>query len=39
MEIEVSSKEDLEKAIDLLNIDKKNVTTKSILELRNDLGM
>lgn len=39
MEIEVSSKEDLEKAIDLLNIDKKNVTTKSIIELRNDLGM
>ncbi|WP_077367044.1 class IV adenylate cyclase [Anaerosalibacter sp. Marseille-P3206] len=38
MEIEVNKEEDLEKAINLLNIDKKNISTKSIVELREDLG-
>jgi len=38
MEIEVNKEEDLDKAINLLNIDKKNVSTKSIVELREDLG-
>ncbi len=34
MEIELESYEDLERAVDLLNIDRKNITTKSIKELR-----
>ena len=33
LEIEVTGKEDLDKAIELLNIDKKNITAKSIDEL------
>ncbi len=36
LEIEVSSEEDLEKAIKLLNLDRSQVTTKSIDELRKD---
>ncbi len=37
MEIEVKKDKDLDKAIELLNIDKNQVTTKSIVDLRNDL--
>ena len=37
MEIEVSSEEDLQKAISLLEIDKKNISKKSITELQKDL--
>lgn len=37
MEIEVKDKEDLEKAIEILKLDRKNITTKSIVELRRDL--
>lgn len=39
MEIEVEKKEDLDKAIKLLDIDKKSISTKSIVELRRDLGL
>ena len=39
MEIEVKVEEDLNKAINLLNIDKENITTKSIMKLRSDLGL
>ena len=39
MEIEVGKEEDLKKAIKILNIDKKDVSTKSIVELRKDLGI
>lgn len=39
MEIEVEKKEDLKKAIELLNIDEKDVSLKSIVELREDLGL
>lgn len=34
MEIEVQKKEDLEKAINLLKIDRNNISTKSIMELK-----
>ncbi|NLW23325.1 MAG: class IV adenylate cyclase [Tissierellia bacterium] len=37
MEIEVEKKEDLEKAISLLNIDKNKISTKSIMELKREL--
>ena len=37
MEIEVEKKEDLEKAINLLKIDKNNISTKSIIELKEEL--
>lgn len=37
MEIEVEKKEDLEKAANLLNIDKDNISTKSIMELKEEL--
>jgi adenylate cyclase class 2 len=37
MEIEVEKKEDLERAIELLKIDKKNISTKSIVELKEEL--
>lgn len=37
MEIEVEKEEDLEKAINLLNIDKTNISTKSIMELESEL--
>ncbi|HSH34890.1 class IV adenylate cyclase [Schnuerera sp.] len=37
MEIEVENEEDLEKAIELLNIDKTNISTKSIVELKEEL--
>ena len=36
LEIEVSSYEDLEKAITLLNLDRSQITTKAIDELRKD---
>ena len=36
LEIEVSSEEDLEKAIKLLNLDRSQITTKSIDDLRKD---
>ncbi|MBV1819835.1 CYTH domain-containing protein [Anaerosalibacter bizertensis] len=39
MEIEVEKEEDLNKAIKILNIDEKNISTKSIVELREDLGL
>lgn len=39
MEIEVKSEDDLIKAIKLLDIDQKNISTKSIVELREDLGL
>lgn len=39
MEIEIKRKEDLDKAIKLLNLDKDSITTKSITELRRELGM
>lgn len=38
MEIEVNDEKDLEKAIELLSIDKDNITTKSIMELREELN-
>jgi len=38
LEIEVIKKEDLDKAIDLLNLDRKNVTSKSLEQLRNEIG-
>lgn len=37
MEIEVESQEDLDKIIKLLNIPKENISTKSIMELKNEL--
>lgn len=37
MEIEVKDKSDLDKAINILKIDKKDITTKSITELQNEL--
>lgn len=37
MEIEVKNEEDLNKAIELLNINEEQVTTKSIFDLKNDL--
>jgi adenylate cyclase class 2 len=37
MEIEVEEEKDLEKAIDLLKIDKKNISTKSIVDLKEEL--
>jgi adenylate cyclase class 2 len=39
LEIEVSRSEDLDRAIELLQIDKKNVTTKSLDQLRMELGL
>lgn len=36
LEIEVSNEDDLEKAIELLNLDRTQITTKSIDELRKD---
>lgn len=39
MEIEVEKEEDLNKAIKILDIDEKNISTKSIVELREDLGL
>ncbi|NLX62949.1 MAG: class IV adenylate cyclase [Tissierellia bacterium] len=38
MEIEVKKEEDLEKAIKLLNISKEQISTKSIMELREELS-
>lgn len=37
LEIEVEKPEDLEKAIGLLNIDRENISTKSILQLKKEL--
>lgn len=37
MEIEVTKEEDLEKVIELLDIDKNNISTKSIVELQQNL--
>ena len=37
MEIEVEREEDLEKAINLLKIDRNNISTKSIIELKEEL--
>lgn len=37
MEIEVKEEEDIERAINLLNIDRANISTKSITELRAEL--
>lgn len=37
MEIEVEKEEDLNKAINLLNINRNNITTKSIMELKEEL--
>jgi len=37
MEIEVKKEEDLDKAIDLLDISRENIYTKSIMELREEL--
>lgn len=37
MEIEVESQEDLDKIIQLLGISKDNISTKSIMELKNEL--
>ena len=39
MEIEVKKEEDLEKIIQLLGIDRENITKKSILELRKEKGL
>lgn len=39
LEIEVQHKEDLDKAIALLELDENNVTTKSIGQLRMELGL
>lgn len=39
MEIEVEKVEDLHKIIDLLEIDKNNISTKSIVELRRELNL
>ncbi len=38
MEIEVESQEDLDKIIKLLNIPKENISTKSIMELKEELN-
>ena len=37
IEIEVKKEEDLDKAIDLLDISRENISTKSIMELREEL--
>lgn len=37
LEIEVTRPEDLEEAIKILNIDRKNISTKSIMELKEEL--
>lgn len=37
MEIEVKREEDLDRAVKLLNIDKEQISTKSIMELRKEL--
>ncbi|MBC8589416.1 class IV adenylate cyclase [Paratissierella segnis] len=39
MEIEVENKEDLDRLINLLAIDNDNVSTKSIVELREEIGL
>ena len=39
LEIEVTKKEDIEKALKLLGISKENVTLKSLKELRKDAGL
>lgn len=39
LEIEVKDKKSLKKAIKLISIDEKNVTTKSLAQLRMELGM
>ncbi|MBS4534301.1 class IV adenylate cyclase [Clostridium sp. D2Q-14] len=39
MEIEIQRKDDLDKAINMLNLDKNSITTKSITELRKEIGM
>ncbi len=39
MEIEVQSSDDLDKIIDLLEIPRENISTKSIIELRKDLNL
>ncbi|RKD30561.1 class IV adenylate cyclase [Thermohalobacter berrensis] len=39
LEIEVNSKDDLEKAIKLLELNRENVTSKSLGELRMELGL
>ena len=39
LEIEVTKKEDIDKAISLLNIDKKNMTLKSLRQLRKEAGL
>ncbi|MGO1367749.1 MAG: class IV adenylate cyclase [Senegalia sp. (in: firmicutes)] len=39
MEIEIQGKKDLDKAIRLLDLNKKYITTKSITELRRDKGL
>lgn len=38
MEIEIQHKDDLDKAIKLLDLDKNSITTKSITELRKEIG-
>lgn len=38
MEIEVKKEEDLDRAIDLLHINRENISTKSIMELREELN-
>jgi adenylate cyclase class 2 len=39
MEIEIKNKKDLDRAIELLELDKSQITTKSITELRRDAGL
>ncbi|MDW7668638.1 MAG: class IV adenylate cyclase [Bacillota bacterium] len=39
LEIEVIKEEDIEKAVKLLDIDKKNITKKSIEELRDEINL
>lgn len=39
MEIEVENKEELDNVIKILEIPKENISTKSIVELRNDLNL
>lgn len=39
MEIEVESEDELEEVMDLLNISKENISTKSIVDLRNQLKL
>lgn len=39
MEIEVDSEKTLEETIRILNIEKKNISTKSIMELRKEVGL